>query len=762
VKFTDPNVRPKFGPPLLENIPAELQAIPQWVPWRFDWNPHSKQWAKVPYDVQTLRPAKSNDSSTWASFDKARIVYVEGKNSFDGLGFVFSINDEYCGIDFDECFDVDGAITDPLAKEWIERLDSYTEKSVSGTGAHVIVKGVAGAGLKRGKVEIYDRGRYFTFSGDVGKRREIHRRQKEIEDLQQTIAPPQSNIRELKLVRLEQSCPEIIEKAFKSRTGESVRRLYEGDIAGYGSQSEADQALCSKLAFWSGGDPVRLDSMFRGSRLFREKWDERHNGNGQTYGEMTIEKALSGCAEFYKGNNAERTTNHAAHESDYQAPWPTLDPKALYGLAGDIARTIEPHTEADPVALIVQVFAAYGNVIGRTAYFSAEADRHYTNLYVVLVGRTSKGRKGTSWSHVRKLFARVDENWSANCVFNGLSSGEGVIHHLRDKSEKKEPVKEKGKVVSYQTVIVDHGVDDKRAFIIETEFGSVIVVMSRQGVTLSAILRQGWDGVTLRVMSRNTAAIATGALISIVGHITSDELTRNLDQTERANGFANRFLWPLVRRSKFLPEGGSPGDSELNPLIERLNEAIRFGRSVRELKRDEQAAALWREVYPQLSEGHKGMLGVVTSRAEAQTMRLACLYALLDGSDVIRRVHLEAALALWQYCEDSAKYIFGDSLGDRLADETLSALREASDSGLTRSQIRDLFGRNKDADKIAGALKCLAENGLAHTHKEQGPNGGRPIERWFATSQVVAKEVKPSDAVFEDLEIDIPLETAYA
>jgi hypothetical protein len=445
-------------------------------------------------------------------------------------------------------------------------------------------------------------------------------------------------------------------------------------------------------------------------------------------------------AKHRRARNAMATNPDGPREieaSDYQSQWPEISDAAFYGLAGDIARTIEPHTEADPVALIVQTFVAYGNVIGRTAYFSAEADRHHTNLYIVLIGISSKGRKGTSLSHVKKLFARVDEHWAANCLFNGLSSGEGLIHVVRDPSEKKEPVKEKGKVVSYQTVVVDHGVDDKRAFVIEPEFASVLRVMARDGSTLSAILRQGWDGGRLRVMSRNTAAIATGALISIVGHITGDELTRNLDQTEKCNGFANRFLWLCVKRSKSLPEGGSLSDSELNPLVERLNEAIKFGRTMRELKRNSEAAELWREVYPSLSQGYPGMLGVLTSRAEAQTMRLACVYALLDCSPVIRRVHLEAALALWQYCEDSARYVFGDALGDKLADEILGALREASETGLTRSQIRDLFRRNVDADRISGALKCLAENGLARSQKEKGE--GRPIERWIATPQTAAR-----------------------
>jgi hypothetical protein len=314
--------------------------------------------------------------------------------------------------------------------------------------------------------------------------------------------------------------------------------------------------------------------------------------------------------------------------------------------------------------------------------------------------------------------------------------GEGLIHAVRDPTEKQEPIKDKGRVTGYQTVIVDAGVDDKRAYVVEAEFASVLRVATRDGNTLSAIIRQAWDGGNLRVMTRNNPVRARGAHISIIGHITRDELLRSLDQTERANGFANRFLYVCVRRSKCLPEGGALNDSDLNPLVERLRHALEYGRKAHELRRDGEAVALWREVYSRLSEGNKGMLGAITSRAEAQCVRLAAIYALLDCSSVIRRVHLEAALALWQYAEHSARFIFGDSLGDRLADEILGALREASDVGLSRTQLRDLFKRNVDADRIGGALACLSENGLAHSRKEMGD--GRPTTRWFATLQVAS------------------------
>jgi hypothetical protein len=272
--------------------------------------------------------------------------------------------------------------------------------------------------------------------------------------------------------------------------------------------------------------------------------------------------------------------NSHSEETDSAPPvaWPELPESALHGLAGEIVRTIDPHTEADRAAVLIQTLAAFGNCIGRSAHFTAEADRHYMNINAVLVGATSKGRKGTSWGQARRLFERVDEQWAANCVGAGLSSGEGLIWSVRDAVEKQEPIKEKGRITGYQMVIADEGVQDKRAFVLEAEFASVLRVMTREGNTLSAIIRQAWDTGNLQVKTRNNPNRATGAHISIMGHITRDELKRNLDETETANGFANRFLWVCVRRNRILPEGGTLSDAELNPLVTRLHEAFIFAR----------------------------------------------------------------------------------------------------------------------------------------------------------------------------------------
>ena len=415
--------------------------------------------------------------------------------------------------------------------------------------------------------------------------------------------------------------------------------------------------------------------------------------------------------------------------TDWPAP-PTAD--ALHGVAGGFVDIVSPHSEADPIALLIQFLIAVGNVLGRTAYGAAESARHHVNLFAVLVGKSAKGRKGSSWSHVRRLLQGIDETWARDRVVSGLSSGEGLIWQVRDKIEQQQPVKEKGRVVEYQTVEIDPGVTDKRLLVIEEEFASTLKVMGREGNSLSPTIRQAWDTGLLRTMTKNSPAKATDAHVSIIGHITRDELRHNLCETEQTNGFGNRFLWVCVARSKTLPDGGNLQDTDLEPIRVHIREAVRFASTAVKFDRNPDARKLWHEVYPRLSGDRFGLLGSMTARAEAQVMRLSVLYAVLDMSPVVKIEHLKAALAVWDYCQRSAEYIFGNSLGNRTADTLLAELRQRSDVGLTRTEmLHQVFGRNKSAGEIADALGLLRDNGLAHRQDDLDPETGRGTERWF-------------------------------
>lgn len=393
--------------------------------------------------------------------------------------------------------------------------------------------------------------------------------------------------------------------------------------------------------------------------------------------------------------------------------WPVLDDKARQGLAGEFVELTSPNTEADNVALLIQFLIFFGNVVGRGAHFVAEADRHYTNQYAVLVGDTAKGRKGSSYGHVLARFGALDVDWSRDRIVNGLSSGEGLIYAVRDGTSDTDP-----------------GVSDKRLLVMEPEFASVLRHISRQGNTLSSVVRTAWDGHTLNTMTKNSPAKATEAHVSIIGHVTGDELRRYLDQTEQANGFANRFLWICSRRSKLLPEGGKE-PANYSSFQKLLAAAVQGARRMghREIKRDGEARKLWIEKYRSLSEGLPGLLGGVTSRAEAHVMRLALLYALLETEDHIGRRHLEAGLAVWQYALDSARYVFGEASGDPDADRLLAALK-AAPNGLTLTAIDGLFGKHMSAARRRGLLAGLLGRGLAHCEKET--TDGRDTERWFA------------------------------
>jgi hypothetical protein len=294
--------------------------------------------------------------------------------------------------------------------------------------------------------------------------------------------------------------------------------------------------------------------------------------------------------------------NDAPSGPDY---WPTIGVAAFQGIAGDIVRTIEPHSEADPVALLVQTLVMAGNIIGRTPYYQVESDCHRTNLFTVLVGDSAKGRKGTSQGRIRSIVKSADQSWTCDRIKGGLSSGEGFIEAVRDPVERYDP-KEK------RFEVVDPGISDKRLLIVEPEFASAISVMERSGNTLSPLIQRAWDGEILATMTRSPLK-ATGAHISIIGHITVDELRARISRIEMGNGFANRFLFALVRRSKFLPFGGDLTDSEIEYLGERIKAAIDRAKPVGRMNLSRGARAIWVKIYNYLSGAQEGLLGAVTA-----------------------------------------------------------------------------------------------------------------------------------------------------
>jgi len=394
--------------------------------------------------------------------------------------------------------------------------------------------------------------------------------------------------------------------------------------------------------------------------------------------------------------------------------WPAPPaPAAYHGLAGEIVNKIAPETEADPVAILSQLLVAFGAAAGRGAWFQVEATLHHPNEFLVLIGDSARSRKGSSWDHVHRLITGADPAITAR-ILTGLSSGEGLIHAVRDPAGQ------------------DPGASDQRLLVIEPEFVSVLKNVSREISTLSPTLRSAWDGRPLAILTRTAPARATGAHISVIGHITATELRHHINPVELANGLLNRFLLLGCRRVRLLPEGGNPDPLHRTGLDRRLQTTLNTARHAGQLRLSTPARHAWADTYQQLAEPQPGIAGAISARAEAHTIRLALTYALLDSSRQIQPVHLTAALALWDYALRSATWALERSSGDPLAHQIHAALKHALPGGLTRTQLRDLLHRNPTTHQLDQALNMLADDGKITSSRVL--TNGRPAELWTATA----------------------------
>jgi len=424
---------------------------------------------------------------------------------------------------------------------------------------------------------------------------------------------------------------------------------------------------------------------------------------------------------FSAKDSASWRDDHRAAGED-TTPWPSpIGEAAYHGIAGRVVRLIEPHSEADPAALLVQFIVAAGAYIGRGPHLIADGAEHHANLFSVIVGDSSKSRKGTSWARIKGIMCHCHVPVP---ILDGLSSGEGLKFAVRD------PVSKPDKAGNLE--IVDDGAGDKRALVVETEFAQALAAMERNGNTLSPALRGLWDSGSCRTLTKNDPVVVTDAHVSVIGHITTDELRRKLTTTEMGNGLANRILFVCARRSKMLPLGGGVMEpANLLRVVDAVESAASLARTRATIPLDEDAKALWCEGYKKLSAARHGLLGAITARAEAQVLRIALIYALLDQGSAIGVDHLRAGLEVWRYADASARFIFGMATGDASADTILLSLQAAGASGMTRTEIRDVFARNLSSAQVALALDVLRRANLARCDRRD--TGGRPVEVWRAT-----------------------------
>jgi hypothetical protein len=445
------------------------------------------------------------------------------------------------------------------------------------------------------------------------------------------------------------------------------------------------------------------------------------------------------------GGNATESRYEASSE-DIQADLrqaeaiPEIDRRAFHGLAGEIALEVGEKTEADPRGVLVSLLIGFGNLIGRTAHFGVGSDAHYSTEFAVLVGATAVARKGTALSTTEGILRLIDQEWAFNRIARSFSSGEGLVHYVRDARVGMAKVKEKGKPDRFEPQVTDPGVADKRCLCLLGEFGEILIMLLREGNTLSTVLRNVWDGhKVLEVNTRREPIRATEAHISMCGAITRPELLKLAPQLPSFDGFANRFLWVLVERSQIISSGGPHVTSYLDSQLGELREAVKLAQSVDEMSRSPNASDLWDEIYKEFAGGTGRQL---VHRADAHTLRLSMLYALLDRSAIIEVAHVEAAYALWSYCEECTKRLFRTEERSRDAEMILDYLRDKGPEGATRAEISArVFHRNRTHSQIAEALGELKD--LAWFKSER--TEGRSVERWFAVAQSSTGSKKRKD-----------------
>jgi len=304
----------------IENIPAELKDQTQWVCW--EYQERDGKPGKVPIDPDTGTRASVTEADSWATFTTA-LLYYGSHDRIDGLGFVFTESDPFVGIDLDGCVDNAGN-TDDTAEDIVSRLDSYTETSPSGTGLHIIIEGALPTDAnRRDNVEIYERDRFFTVTGKhlKGTPLTVEQRQAGLEGVSEDYLEDATDAADADDTAIITggggdspasgtsvfTDDELLAKAKGAKNAEKFARLWDGNTNEYPSQSEADGALCSRLAFWTGGDRAQIDRLFRQSRLMRAKWDEQHGD--QTYGERTIDKTMKTTENRYDADFGQKSTD---------------------------------------------------------------------------------------------------------------------------------------------------------------------------------------------------------------------------------------------------------------------------------------------------------------------------------------------------------------------------------------------------------------------------------------------------------------------
>jgi hypothetical protein len=717
--------------PILENLFTELKPQSVWLPWKAVPKDGGKI-SKVPYNTQGV---KCNDRSQDVTYDELAAFLSKTNGDYSGAGI--HIPPGYVCIDLDNCVSFneksEGAIA-PWALKILEQLKyPLCELSPSKNGLHIWVKAKKpGKACRRDSVEMYcgdDGLRFMTLTGwhVEGTSTAIEERDISViyeEMVSGTLTKFEPGVEKSSVstenpasassAQIESTGAAITNKyaLFMSGTATGDKPTTIADEAGnsitYADRSAADLGFATVAGMKHGDNPDAIWADYLDSCIYRDEWGNRE----ADFRRLTIANGIRSAARLKSAapvsspivtelEDAEsglllNYREEDAPEEEEEDPIPADDRPddkwffkgrllnfpnaALFGVTGDIIRKLHPQTESHPAGNLLDLLISIGSIIGRGPHFVIESTQHHTNEFGVRVGKTSKARKGTGGNRIRDILKQVDSEWDLRCNAGGIGSGEMVVHRIRDDRITKNRKGEE---------CFEHGVSDKRLHISEGEFASILVLQNKKDSSLSVKIRDGWDGKALRNETKGEGIeMCRKPHVSIMADTTAADIGALVSDKDKKNGWVNRFLFCAVERTKLLPHGGEDLDwtNEVNTLLN----AVSLARKVERVFMTRNARCLWTRQYPKLTADVPGVLGAVTSRAEAHCLRIALILALLDESAYesyeeehadadnpsrastvtkyncrIGREHLKAAFAFWSYCFDSARLIFGGDTDDQ-------------------------------------------------------------------------------------------------
>ena len=698
-----------------------IQNLRQWVCWRSEQR--NGKSTKIPISPLTGRRASSTAPDTWGSYSEAVAAYEE--RGYDGIGFTFTEADDFVGVDLDRCLNEAGDLED-WAQEIVDELDSYTEISPSGTGVHILLRATLLEGRNRkGRFEVYDKARFFSYTEThlAGTPQSIEGRQEELERVVRWVFGEESKNghgmsgKATEPVENGLSDNEIVQKALGASNGEKFRRLWAGDTSGYSSGSEADQALCSLLAFWTGPDPTRIEQLFSQSVLGgRKKWQQRAD-----YRERTISKALESRTDFYRPTQtvainmgSTNTTNTADTDSTQDKEFvelPEAPPFPVGALPQSCRRFVSEAAVSlgcAPDLVAVPLLGLLSAAIGSSRQIELKRGwKESAALFAVVVAEpgdkktpAQKAALAPLWQAQKKLKKEYQEEYE---VYE-----EELRHWEAERkvaAKEGEPAPPKPKEPILKSVVVDDVTVERLADILDENPRGVTSAQDELSGWLHSMNQykaggkgadrqfwlRVWSNAPVKVdrRSRKVPAIIPEPWVSVVGSIQPEILPEL--HVGRNDGMLDRFLYsyPEPRRVRHTDDVVSPGaEHTVLELYEKLAD-LKMPQSDREpfpgaVTMTKDAWEVFKDLAGELSEeahalGFPRRLRGAWSKLEAYLARLSLVLALSRLVESDEREQVEArdvlfASVLIDYFKAHIKRVFAELHGEDPIDALAMAL----------------------------------------------------------------------------------------